>query len=1100
MTIVVGTSTVAVDEGVISVTFAHTVPAGKGRMLTVGISFNNDDFEVVDSVTFDGVNAAFLLAATEEDDSRTELWALYNPPVTTANIVVTMDAQLVSGRGIGIGALNFTGVAKDDQIGASGTNQEGFDDAPNIDITSNVGEMVVDIYGSEDGSGESTAAAVGQTEYINVVTDGSGSTIMLVAGSTKPAIAVSTHMEWLQTFEAEWTLCAATLLPSVVPTVDAGGPYSGDFGTPIALAATVTPGTDVAPTYAWTIDSGPGGGIFLPSAAVEDPTFTPDAAGAYTLRLTVVTEDAPDVFDTASLDSQVVPPSVDAGANILDALKLVPRALAGVVTPGSDPSPTILWDIQVDAFTPPGGSSFLDDSDPTTDFTPGGSQSGVLRLTATPSDGPPVSDTMIFSVPVINPVVDAGGLYSGNVNTPIALTATVTTPGTNPVDTWEWDIISGGGGYFTPNKFVQNPSFIPTGAGAYVLEVKGTASVDGGEGTDTANLQSNAVGPSGPVHGNVGIATTNLGVIAGVRLEIGDPLPANTVHLAGSALTPEGFLLFVEDDGLVDRVFINGLPHTYDGVRILTADSPEVVLGGWGLTHAGAQSAQGTTPPTQYNKGFGLLDDGSLSGVEVSGGGGAPPALANLEHWFDFTDQATLFADVNGTTPISSLGEVIRRISNKGFSTDNPIQAGAGPEFLTSPFGLNGQTAGRFESNQSLQTTFTNGSNGNRTFAVIFRNEQSASPAQEINVFNWGATNNFRAYITGQVSPDPNLILFQQGGGIQNTEVAPLQSEGYWAINAGEPFTGPDNMSMDAAAGVRIERAQTVSTIPAAQNFVLGPNIASVELQIYEVLIWNKRLSLAEMDEFEAYADARYGVLPVTPQPLKIEDLVHWFDFTDLTTLWQNAAGTVPVVAGTDIERVDDKGYAGADFIDSFPPGPVWQPSLINGLGGTEQLAGFPANLQNAAYPNDADTQFVQAVVRALYSGAAANNIYLSSAAPGVLGIEADDTGSGDWAGNVTNQPQPTSTGRPITLNEWVRVSAGQDGGGGDNIYSASGSPDVVLTGPATAPGTPSVATLAQLEGNVMEVLVYDEGMDADERQAQDDNYFNRRYGTLPHS
>lgn len=156
--------------------------------------------------------------------------------------------------------------------------------------------------------------------------------------------------------------------------------------------------------------------------------------------------------------------------------------------------------------------------------------------------------------------------------------------------------------------------------------------------------------------------------------------------------------------------------------------------------------------------------------------------------------------------------------------------------------------------------------------------------------------------------------------------------------------------------------------------------------------------------------------------------------------------------------------------------------------------------MQNAAYPNDADTQFVQAVVRALYSGAAANNIYLSSAAPGVLGIEADDTGSGDWAGNVTNQPQPTSTGRPITLNEWVRVSAGQDGGGGNNIYSASGSPDVVLTGPATAPGTPSVATLAQLEGNVMEVLVYDEGMDADERQAQDDNYFNRRYGTLPHS
>lgn len=89
---------------------------------------------------------------------------------------------------------------------------------------------------------------------------------------------------------------------AVAPTVEAGGAYSGVVSTAIALDATVTPGSDASPTYAWTIVSG-GTGTFSDATAI-DPTFTPDSVATYTLRLTVSTVDTSDVTDDATLTSE----------------------------------------------------------------------------------------------------------------------------------------------------------------------------------------------------------------------------------------------------------------------------------------------------------------------------------------------------------------------------------------------------------------------------------------------------------------------------------------------------------------------------------------------------------------------------------------------------------------------------------------------------------------------------------------------------------------------------------------------------------------------------------------------------------------------------
>lgn len=85
------------------------------------------------------------------------------------------------------------------------------------------------------------------------------------------------------------------------------------------------------------------------------------------------------------------PPTVDAGGPYLGPVG-VATALNATVTPGSDGSPTLLWEI-VSGGT--GSFSSTSVEDPT--FTPDNGGGYVLRLTVTPSDVSPVIDTATFA-------------------------------------------------------------------------------------------------------------------------------------------------------------------------------------------------------------------------------------------------------------------------------------------------------------------------------------------------------------------------------------------------------------------------------------------------------------------------------------------------------------------------------------------------------------------------------------------------------------------------------------------------------------------------------------------------------------------------------
>ena len=120
MTITVNPSAVIVDavsSGTTagsSLTISHTT-SGTDRLMLVGVSMNNDNFETVSSITYNGVALTYVNSETRADDARVEIWELVAPPVGTYDVVITFSATLL--RYAVAGVTTFTGVDQTDPLG-----------------------------------------------------------------------------------------------------------------------------------------------------------------------------------------------------------------------------------------------------------------------------------------------------------------------------------------------------------------------------------------------------------------------------------------------------------------------------------------------------------------------------------------------------------------------------------------------------------------------------------------------------------------------------------------------------------------------------------------------------------------------------------------------------------------------------------------------------------------------------------------------------------------------------------------------------------------------------------------------------------------------
>ncbi len=636
----------------------------------------------------------------------------------------------------------------------------------------------------------------------------------------------------------------------VPPVVDAGGPYNGDVSAATPLDATVTPGSDPTPVLLWTIDSGPGGGVFS-NDAIEDPTFTPDTVGSYVLRLTATPSDGPAVFDTATFESDpvIVAPTVDAGGPY-NGPSGQATALDATVTPGTDPTPVLLWTIDSG-----GAGVFSNDAieDPT--FTPTFPTVGpyVLRLTVTPSDGPAVFDTANFESDPVAPTVDAGGPYAGDVATPIALNGTVT-PGTDPAPTLLWTIDSGGTGTFSDDT-IEDPDFTADAIGAYVLRLTVTPS-DGPDVFDTAALTTAALADAVFLGGR--LLRGGTGDLVMSQLALGaDPNPADLVFIKGTAHSQAGAMYVALDDGVVSRVFIAGIAHQQNGVRLITFNPPIVSLNAWGLDANGAQGVA-TSGAGQPHEGVLLRGDGQTVVDGVTPPPIGPPALAELIHWYDFDDLSTLWQDIAGTIPVTTPGQSLPRVDDKGtFGTDLTDESAG--QFRTPMWGFSNGT-GEYDSpvggfNKVLSSQVSPGISGSElTMAwVADRDDGDTGTA---NVATWMSVQGIQL---DQFSGN-NLQGFTNGIGVNGLFVTRA------LLGAMFIHRFPSAMELrDSQHSGFLSAVNAVFTNPIAnQDLSVGAESAGSGAEwrgiIKAVFIWNKALTTQEIQDFKDFTTAKFGL------------------------------------------------------------------------------------------------------------------------------------------------------------------------------------------------------------------------------------------------
>ena len=199
--------TVNVGSGV-TFTFPHTVGVGVNRVMIVGVSVFNSN-KTVTSITYAGqplTRVGFLDGGSGSDDRRMEMWRLVNPPMGTANVVMTMS----SSAKVVAGVASFFGVNTAAPHGTFASN-EGKTNLATLVVPSAAGELVIDCMAVQGNAASATVGA-GQTQLWNDFTRSVGGAVV-GAASTEPG-AASVTMTWNLAKVDYWVIGAVSLKPA----------------------------------------------------------------------------------------------------------------------------------------------------------------------------------------------------------------------------------------------------------------------------------------------------------------------------------------------------------------------------------------------------------------------------------------------------------------------------------------------------------------------------------------------------------------------------------------------------------------------------------------------------------------------------------------------------------------------------------------------------------------------------------------------------------------------------------------------------------------------------------------------------------------------
>ncbi|MBW1644893.1 MAG: PKD domain-containing protein [Deltaproteobacteria bacterium] len=214
------------------------------------------------------------------------------------------------------------------------------------------------------------------------------------------------------------------------PIANAGGPYSGEVNQPVTVDGRQSDDPDSDPlTYTWNADTASG------PLTGEQVDFTFTEVGTYEVTLTVA--DGRGGSDTATAEIVVTPPNEPPVSTFTHEPFLWNNLTfdgTGSHDPEGRPLAAWEWDFGDGVTTTGALASHL--------YAAAGNY--TVRLTVTDNKGATTSCSQIIAIthptPNNNPNIEAGGPYTGPLNTPITLTATGADPDGDPLTfTWSHD-------------------------------------------------------------------------------------------------------------------------------------------------------------------------------------------------------------------------------------------------------------------------------------------------------------------------------------------------------------------------------------------------------------------------------------------------------------------------------------------------------------------------------------------------------------------------------------------------------------------------------------------------------------------------------------
>jgi len=222
-----------------------------------------------------------------------------------------------------------------------------------------------------------------------------------------------------------------------------------------------------------------------------------------------------------------------------------------------------------------------------------------------------------------------------------------------------------------------------------------------------------------------------------------------------------------------------------------------------------------------------------------------------------------------------------------------------------------------------------------------------------------------------------------------------------------------------------------------------------------------------------------------------------WTDYTDPSTLFQDTAGTIPVVEGSVIQRIDNKGFNPQDLQDASST-LQYRENIINGLsvcrGNNFPTVEFddglivngigPPGITFAAIGRLLSNPGFEGLIRWAGGAPGGETVFRNTVSDWAIGI-------GDPTINIVDALSP------VTIDEWVWILISYGPNGVNWDISGGGTSGGPVGAAFTGLGAAGFIRLMEVNGEMPEAIWWDVELSNPDR-ANVIGYFTGKYGAFP--